>query len=97
MLKVNAGRPRETSLAANVKNMESEFNGKSTALADGSVFLTSTPSTSVNTPRHIFTTMSGGRLYCIFIAADQPDRADATCDIIRSSLMVIPKPDAVGQ
>ena len=95
VIKVDVGRPIASDLAANVEAMESRFGGKSTQILDGSVILTTTTSTSVNVPRHIFTTMAQGKVYFVFVAADNPGVADEACQSIGKTLkMPLDRPDA---
>ncbi len=94
MIKVDVGQPVESDLTANAEAMESRFAGKSTPILAGSVILTSTTSTSVNVPRHIFTTMSEGKVYFVFVAADSPDVADEACQSIQKTLKIPNQPDA---
>ncbi len=88
VIKVDMGGPIKKGLAANAEAMESRFNGKSTPLLGGSVILTTTTSTSDNKPRHIFTTMADGKVYFVFVAADDPDVADEACQSIQKTIEI---------
>ncbi|MEM9592592.1 MAG: hypothetical protein AAF967_14950 [Pseudomonadota bacterium] len=88
MIKVDSGRPVQDSFAENVASMEQRFQGKTQYLMDGKVAWIQTSSETKDLPRHIVTTLIDGRVYFIFIAADDVHVADSAFTRLRRSLKI---------
>jgi hypothetical protein len=88
LIKVDIGRPVLPNLKETVQAMEKRFNGTSAPL-NGSVFtLTTTASTNTQLPRYIYTAMIDGRVYFVFVSADDAAVADAANAVISSTMTV---------
>jgi len=88
MIKVDVGQPTLPSLEATVQMMENRFQGTSETLNDGVFILTTTASASSQLPRYIYTALIDGKVYFVFISADDVATADTANKVICSTISV---------
>ncbi len=88
MLKVDVGTPVSLGLASNVEAMEERFSGTSRPICNGKAMITETNAATIDLPRFIITAILEGKVYFLFVAANDPRVSDKAIKMIEATLAI---------